>query len=77
MPDDLCYLCLGAPATTTAPGYRIAVCAACWSSAEGGWPPEQEGALMQALARAGLLIPDRNPAGRLPREYTPPADFNL
>ncbi len=77
MADDLCYLCLGAPASHDVPGYRIAVCSQCWTKAEGGWPQSQEASLFSALARAGLLIPDRNASGRLPRNYAPPADFNL
>ena len=74
---DLCYLCLGAPATTKAPGYDVTVCAACWRAAEPGWPKDYEPALFDALSRAGLLIPDRNERGLLPRSYAPPADFNL
>lgn len=77
MSDDLCYLCLGAPAVKDVRGYRIAVCTPCWQAAEHGWPAGREKSLMSALARAGLLIPDRNDAGLLPREYAPPADFNL
>ncbi len=77
MPDDLCYLCLGAPASRDVPGYRIAVCNKCWAGAEQGWPEAQEASLFNALTRASLLIPDRNERGRLPRTYAPPADFNL
>ena len=77
MPDDLCYLCLGAPARRDVPGYRVAVCQSCWQSAEQGWPERHEASLFNALARAGLLIPDRNGQGRLPREYAPPADYSL
>lgn len=74
---DLCYLCLGAPRAVDVPAYRITVCAGCWSKAEAGWPEEFEPSLFAALKRAGLLIPDRNGQGRLPREYRPPADFHL
>ena len=77
MPDDLCYLCLGAPARCDVPGYRIAVCNNCWTNAEHGWPERFEESLFHALSRAGLLIPDRNNKGRLPREYAPPADYSL
>ena len=45
--------------------------------AEHGWPTVFEQALFNALARAGLLLPDRNDNGRLPREYAPPAEFSL
>ena len=74
---DLCYLCLGAPGEKKVPGYAVHVCTACWDAAEHGWPEAQEPALFAALARAGLLIPDRNERDRLPRAYAPPADFNL
>ncbi len=74
---DVCYLCLAAPAVKDVPGYRIGVCAQCWAAASDGWPEAFEASLFAALSKAGLLIPDRNDHGRLPREYQPPADFNL
>lgn len=73
----LCYVCLGAPGTQRVTGYGVLVCGPCWERAERGWPAHQEPALMQALARAGLLIPDRNERGLLPRTYMPPEDFAL
>ena len=75
--DDLCYLCLGAPATISVKGYAIGICERCWRNACDGWPRQMEPALLSALDRAGLLIPDRNEQGLYPREYAPPADFNL
>ena len=75
--SELCYLCLAAPPVKTAPGYRFAVCSSCWQQAEAGWPTHYEASIRQALARAGLLIPDRNAEGRYPREYAPPADYAL
>ena len=74
---DLCQLCLGGPQAHKAPGYDLFVCKQCWQGAERGWDPGFEPTLMQALARRGLLIPDRNARGRLPRAYSPPADFAL
>ncbi|MEM7003130.1 MAG: hypothetical protein AAF529_20245 [Pseudomonadota bacterium] len=74
---SLCHLCLAAPATKQANGYNIQVCGRCWEAAEPGWETQFEPALMQALARNGLLIPDRTAQGRLPRDYTPPANFDL
>ncbi len=74
---DLCYLCLGAPGEKQVPAYDVRVCQPCWQAAEQGWPQAYEPALFTALARAGLLIPDRNEHGRLPRRYAPPADFHL
>ena len=77
MTDQLCYLCLGAPSTVNAPGYGFAVCTQCWRRAAQGWDLELEPGIFKALSRGGLLIPDRNERGRLPREYAPPADYNL
>ncbi|XOV83696.1 MAG: hypothetical protein ACFHXK_00985 [bacterium] len=74
---DLCYLCLAAPKAVTVPVYNMTVCAQCWSDAESGWPTAFEPSLFDALKRGGLLIPDRNSRGRLPRDYLPPADFHL
>ena len=74
---SLCYLCLGAPSEVKVPGYGFSVCKICWRNRENGWDPKFEPSLFNALARAGLLIPDRNENGRLPRAYQPPADFNL
>jgi len=74
---DVCYLCLAAPSAVKVRGYGFSVCHACWRNAEQGWPTAYEPSVFDALARAGLLIPDRNAAGRLPREYAPPANFNL
>ena len=62
---------------TKLPSYRILVCQSCWDNALLGWPEAAEPALFQALAAQGLLIPDRNDHGRLPRDYAPPADFAL
>ena len=59
------------------PSYRIWVCDECWQSAESGWAKDAEPVLFAALANAGLLIPDRNAAGLLPREYAPPSDYAL
>jgi len=75
--SDLCYLCLGAPSDVRAPGYAFNVCTPCWRQAEQGWDATFEPSIFDALARAGLLIPDRNELGRLPREYIPPANFSL
>lgn len=75
--SDLCYLCLAAPSEVAVPGYGFKVCTRCWQHAEQGWEAEFEPSIFNALARAGLLIPDRNATGRLPRAYAPPADFNL
>jgi hypothetical protein len=77
MTDSLCHLCLGAPSAHRVAGYSISVCKSCWQAAERGWPKQWEDTLFAALGRAGLLIPDRNRAGRLPREYQPPSDFAL
>ena len=75
--SGLCYLCLGGPAEKRVPGYTIHVCTGCWRGAEAGWPAVAEPGLLAALGRAGLLIPDRNAHGRLPRDYEPPADHAL
>ena len=72
-----CWFCGAASAAHRAHGYGIAVCEHCWARAADGWPKDCEDQVMRALAAAGLLIPDRNEAGRLPRAYQPPADFNL
>lgn len=77
MTDSLCHLCLGAPGVHRAKGYSILVCTPCWQAAQGGWPERWEATLFAALGRAGLLIPDRNDAGKLPRDYQPPKDFAL
>lgn len=74
---DLCYLCLAAPTRRRAPGYNFQVCESCWDGAARGWPEAFEPNILQALGRAGLLIPDRNDHGLYPREYAPPADFAL
>lgn len=73
----LCHLCLAGPAEQRVSGYTVTVCRLCWRRAETGWPKEFEPALMAALGRAGLLIPDRTESGLLPREYAPPDDFAL
>ncbi len=75
--SELCYLCLGGPGRQRVKGYNIWVCQSCWQRAAKGWPKEYEPSLFQALQRAGLLIPDRNPLKLLPREYHPPGDFAL
>jgi hypothetical protein len=49
----------------------------CWQQAQDGWPKEAEPILFSALAKAGLLIPDRNDRGLLPRQYAPPKDYAL
>ena len=77
MTDELCYLCLGAPAQTRAPGYGFLCCQRCWRAAEFGWAVHHEANIKQALGRAGLLIPDRNERGLYPRSYAPPADHAL
>jgi hypothetical protein len=74
---DLCYLCLAAPKAVKVPGYNITVCRQCWSKSADGWPEAFEASLFDALQRGGLLIPDRTPQGRLPRQYSPPADYHL
>ena len=58
-------------------GYNVHVCHTCYQEAAAGWPVHHEAALFSALDQAGLLIPDRNDRGLLPRDYEPPADFNL
>ncbi len=73
----LCSLCLGGPAQHKATGYNLQVCDVCWQKAAAGWPREYEATLFNALAKAGLLIPDRNDQGKLPRAYQPPADYAL
>ena len=59
------------------PVYRLSVCDLCWQQAQNGWPRPTEPILFAALAKAGLLIPDRNDYGLLPRQYTPPKDYAL
>ncbi|MBK88924.1 MAG: hypothetical protein CMQ44_08720 [Gammaproteobacteria bacterium] len=59
------------------PGYRFLVCDLCWQNAAGGWARSAEPILFAALAQAGLLIPDRNDSGLLPRAYMPPEDYAL
>lgn len=79
--EACCALCGDDPGIgqdlTKLPSYRILVCLSCWDNAILGWPEAAEPALFQALAAQGLLIPDRNDDGRLPRAYAPPADFAL
>tara|TARA_E500000331_G_scaffold2471_1_gene2602 strand:+ start:1160 stop:1393 length:234 start_codon:yes stop_codon:yes gene_type:complete len=58
-------------------GYKLLVCAKCWLDAEKGWANQHQEILFEALKRNGLLIPDRNHEGLLPRDYLPPKDFNL
>lgn len=74
---SLCHLCLGAPGDKRVPGYKINVCIPCWTRADEGWAEKDEPTLFQALSRQGLLIPDRNARGRLPRKYAPPANYDL
>ncbi len=59
------------------PVYRLSVCDLCWQQAQYGWPKKAEPILFAALAEAGLLIPDRNNRGLLPRQYAPPKDYAL
>ena len=59
------------------PVYRLSVCDFCWQQAQDGWPRQAEPILFAALAKAGLLIPDRNDRGLLPRQYAPPQDYAL
>ena len=59
------------------PVYRLSVCDLCWQQAQEGWPKEAESILFAALAKAGLLMPDRNDRGLLPRQYAPPKDYAL
>ena len=73
----LCYLCLAGPAVQSAPGYGFGVCQMCWHRATQGWDTQFDETIFIALSKAGLLIPDRNDLGRLPRVYAPPADFKL
>ena len=73
-----CRLC-DAPSENrhSVPVYRLSVCDLCWQQAQDGWPKEAEPILFAALANAGLLIPDRNDRGLLPRQYAPPKDYAL
>jgi len=77
MTDKLCYLCLAGPVSRRVAHYNIDVCARCWQQAGQGWPEQYETHMLQALARSGLLTPDRNEHKRLPRNYLPPQDFAL
>ncbi|NCF43546.1 MAG: hypothetical protein GWP70_01820 [Proteobacteria bacterium] len=72
-----CALCDSADSRHKVAAYRISICTECWHGAHDGWPQSAEPVLFQALAKQGLLIPDRNEANRLPRDYAPPADFAL
>jgi len=72
-----CALCGDTQNLTLAPSYKILACQRCWHGAEHGWPAAAEPALFKALAAQGLLIPDRDDKGRLPRTYAPPADYAL
>lgn len=75
---ECCPLCSAAKAVgLQVPGYRLWVCVDCWQQAEAGWAKDAEPILFAALAAAGLLIPDRNAAGLLPRDYAPPNDYAL
>ncbi len=73
----ICALCERQTAVLQVPGYRIEVCQGCWDDASGGWPKRYDIALFAAMAKRGLLIPDRTADGYLPRIYAPPADFSL
>ncbi len=77
MTDQLCHLCLAGPGEIKTKGYGFCVCPVCWQAAERGWPKRFEPTIFAALAKAGLLIPDREASGQLPRDYQPPADFDL
>ena len=66
------------------PVYPLSVCDLCWQRAQDGWrqaqdswPKEAEPILFAALAKAGLLIPDRNDRDLLPRQYALPKDCAL
>lgn len=73
-----CPLCGGhAELIVRVPAYKIDVCEPCWDGAQAGWPRTAEAKLFEALAAAGLLIPDRNDNGHLPRQYAPPEDLHL
>ena len=72
-----CALCDNPEASYNVAAYRVSVCTGCWCGASDGWPQSAEPVLFRALAKQGLLIPDRNEANRLPRDYAPPADFAL
>ena len=74
---SLCYLCLGGPGDIRVTGYNINLCNRCYTASAKGFAKQHEKALFDALGRAGLLIPDRNEQGLLPREYEPPADYAL
>ena len=71
---ECCALCEPMKAARQqVPSYRIWVCDECWQSAENGWAKDAEPVLFAALANAGLLIPDRNEHGLLPRPMLRPA----
>ncbi len=74
---SVCLVCGAAEAGHAVAVYRVNVCTDCYQKAVGGWPKSAEPALFAALARQGLLIPDRNDADLIPRSYAPPADFAL
>ena len=73
----LCHLCLGGPGDIRLAGYNINLCQQCHRASAEGFARHYEQTLFDALGRAGLLIPDRNENGLLPREYAPPADYAL
>ena len=75
--DAACAFCGAAQDLRRLAIYHLDVCSSCWSEAECGWPKPAEPVLFEALAAQGLLIPDRNEADLLPRDYAPPADFAL
>lgn len=75
--EPCCALCGDSQQLTKLPSYKIWVCQGCWDGAANGWPQAAEPTLFQALASQGLLIPDRNTAGLLPRDYAPPSDYAL
>ncbi len=77
-PVKCCRLCEPVKAASQqVPSYRLWVCEECWQNAENGWAKDAEPVLFAALASAGLLIPDRNEQGLLPRAYAPPSDYAL
>ncbi len=79
MPEpNLCAFCgQGEPKVDQLPHYHLNICTACTQANAGGWLEQHEPLLRQALASAGLFIPDRNADGRLPFRYAPPSDFQL
>jgi len=48
--------------------YDITVCMACWDGNWDGWTPDYETRLIAHLENEGILIPERNEKGWLPRE---------